>query len=227
VCYSILVNQDLKVLEREFGALPVRTQFEHYERMSALNPKSYKPMSAHPRIYPNYFAPVVAARHGQSWVVPMRYRLRPSGSTEEIPTKYNVFNARLDSLQSRSTWSKLIGRHHGMLVINEFYEWVVDERTRKKKVVGFRPEKFEYMLTPVLWDWWESERKDVSFFSFAVITGDPPADVLAAGHDRCPIFLSRDQARDWLNPGENRVESLVSLLKNTVASNYIVRSVEP
>ena len=124
MCYSILVQQDLKILERQFGAVPVRTQFEHYERLSALDPRQYKPLTNHSRIYPNYFAPVITSRKDTNWILPMRYRVRPAGSIEEIPTKYNVFNARLDSLTSRRTWSGLFGKHHGLLAFTEFYEWV-------------------------------------------------------------------------------------------------------
>ena len=242
MCYSILVQQDLKFLEREFGAIPVRTQFDHYEHLSSLDPKHFKPMESHPRIYPNYFAPIVAKKNDKSWVIPMRYRVRPMGSAEEIPMKYNVFNARLDSLTSRATWSRLIGHNHGLIVIDEFYEWVVDDspdkevitkqKTIKKKIIGIRPEGHGHMLTPVLWDWWESQDKATSFFSFAVITGEPPADVLRAGHDRCPIFLSKEDAAKWLDPdqggrrqkGETTVDASLKILSNTVKSNYTIRT---
>ena len=242
MCYSILVQQNLKILEREFGAMPVRTQFDHYEHLTSVDPKRFKAMTSHSRIYPNYFAPIIAKKNDKSWVIPMRYRVRPMGSTEEIPTKYNVFNARLDSLTSRDTWSRLIGHNHGLLVIKEFYEWVADDsseqeikphqKTSKKKIIGIRPEGHDYMLTPVLWDWWESKDKTTSFFSFAVITGEPPADVLRAGHDRCPIFLSKEDAALWLEPhkGGHRlevgaiVEESLKILSHTVQSSYIIRT---
>jgi putative SOS response-associated peptidase YedK len=269
VCYSVLVQQDLKVLEREFGALPVRTQFEHFEQLCKSDPKHFQPMISDRRIYPNYFAPIVASKNDKTWVIPMRYRVRPMRSTDEIPAKYNVFNARLDSLKTRGTWSKLIGRNHGIVAIKEFYEWVVDAdsvqanssggspmngRPMKKKIIGIRPANHEHMLTPVLWDWWESENKETSFFSFAVITGEPPADVLKAGHDRCPVFLSKEHAIMWLNPKNTRknlpdesrqrqiiesdiesyaksdvdadIDRSLSILGNMVESNYIIRTIE-
>ena len=40
MCYSILVQQDLKILERQFGAAPIRTQFEHYEKIIFGFPKN-------------------------------------------------------------------------------------------------------------------------------------------------------------------------------------------
>ena len=54
----------------------------------------------------------------------MRYRVRPNGSKEEVPTKYNVFNARIDSLEIRNTWAPLFMRNHGIVPLTGFYEWV-------------------------------------------------------------------------------------------------------
>lgn len=34
---------------------------------------------------------------------------------------------------------------------------------------------------------------------FTIITDDPPPEVAAAGHDRCPIMLSVDGAQRWLS----------------------------
>lgn len=66
-------------------------------------------------------------QNNSNTIVPMRYRIRPSGSSEEIPTKYNVFNARLDSLETRQTWSSLFMRNHGLFPFKRFFEWVEDK----------------------------------------------------------------------------------------------------
>ena len=227
MCYSILVEQDLKLLEKQFGASPVRTQFEHYEKLTHVDPKHFKPMSGHARIYPNYFAPVIASRKGANWILPMRYRVRPAGSTEEIPSKYNVFNARVDALTSRRTWSKLLGRQHGILVFREFYEWITPLGGKQKKVFAFHPNNHADMWAPVLWDWWESDDKSVSYFSFAVITGEPPAQILDAGHDRCPIFLKKERVNDWLNPGNASAASIIKLLDDTIQCDWTAREATP
>ena len=227
MCYSILVQQDLKVLNERFGASPVRTQFEHYARMSTLDPNQFKPLTQHPRIYPNYFAPVIIARQGKRWSLPMRYRIRPQGSSAEVPTKYNLFNARLDSLTTRSTWRKLFMRHHGILVFREFYEWVVDPVTKKKKVVAFRPDNSDLMWAPALYDWWESEDHTQSYFSFAIITRPPPPEVLAAGHDRCPLFLHESEWERWLHPDSLDEHDTMQLLSHLQPVHFNVVAATP
>ena len=39
-----------------------------------------------------------------------------------------------------------------------------------------------------------------SLHSFALITDEPPDEVAAAGHDRCPVNLTKLAAEAWLTP---------------------------
>lgn len=218
MCYSVMVKQDLKLLQSRFGAIPIRESFARYEELSEANPKKYKPLAAHGRIYPNYYAPIiVAAEEPESLaprlIRPMRYRIRPHGSAEEVPTKYNMFNARLDALTTRRTWKGVFGRRHGILVFEKFFEWVPDPETGKKKVVAFSPKDRDLMWSPVLWDRWTSVDGKEVIESFAIITGDPPPEVRDAGHDRCPIFLQESLIGDWLSPRGKSPTELVNMLK--------------
>jgi putative SOS response-associated peptidase YedK len=227
MCYSIFVKQDLKRLKDQFNAEIVKTQFEHYESMTLLDPKKYRPLSTAKRVYPNYFAPVVTAHKGRHWILPMRYRVRPEGSSEEVPAKYNLFNARLDSLTTRTTWKKLFGFNHGVVSISEFYEWVEDKTTGKKKIVGFSAKNSPDLTCPVLWDWWKSPNTEESFFSFAIITGEPPQTILDTGHDRCPLFLNPENLEWWLNPQKMSQNDLYQRLHSTETYDWQVRDAAP
>ena len=72
----------------------------------------FKEAGNNARIYPGYFAPVIVWGNGMRQIRPMRYRVRPHGSAEEIPARFYVFNARLDSLETRRTWKGLFMRKH-------------------------------------------------------------------------------------------------------------------
>ena len=201
LCYSILVKQDIKFLQDEFSATPIVSEFERFESNHKLQPKKYKSLEQNPRIYPGYHAPIITSDRGARFISPMRYRVRPSGSEKEVPTKYNLFNARSDSLTSRKTWQTLFMRNHGIVVFERFYEWVIDRSTGKKKVVSFKPQGHDYMVAPVLYDFWENQdNPSQSISSFALITREPPQEVLDAGHDRCPIFINPDKIDRWMNP---------------------------
>ena len=215
MCYSVLVKQDLKLLESRFGAVPVRQDFADFEKLVEVDPKKYKPMAAHARIYPNYFAPVITGATKGREIFPMRYRIRPAGSTEEVPAKYNMFNARLDALDSRRTWKGLFGKQHGILVFERFFEWVADAESGKKKVISFHPRDRDLMWSPVLWDEWRAPTGELTIRSFAIITTDPPPEVSAMGHDRCPIFLAEAGIDAWLHPEKHSVKELKEILAST------------
>lgn len=199
MCFSIQVDKDLKKLSKTFGAKINATEFKKLQgTINALPELSMKIPGDDGRIYPNYFAPVIRMIDNERVIYPMRYRVRPKGSSEEIPNKFNVFNARMDSLHSRATWKKLIGRNHGLIPFKRFYEWVPGPNKRPKLISFFAKDE-EIMWSPCLYDYWEDPNKKVGFFSFAIITTEPPKEVLEMGHDRCPIMIKENDINEWLS----------------------------
>ncbi len=100
------------------------------------------------RIYPGWYAPVMIVQDGQRVVVPMRYRCRLPGWTEEMEKeKPGTYNARRNNLQR--VWGKLFGYNHGIMIVNRFYEHV--DRNGEKLVLQFDPTPAQQMLVACLW----------------------------------------------------------------------------
>jgi putative SOS response-associated peptidase YedK len=226
MCFSVEVKKDIDSLLKPFKA-NISLYQKDYELLRAksddLNfvkdalslkrkPSSnfFKEPGADNRIFPGYFTWVLVQENGQNVFKKMRYRLRPANSKEEIPTKFNVFNARLDSLETRQTWSPLFSKKHGLIPFTRFFEWV--EHNEEKKLISFSPKDREIMWAPCLFDYWENEKKDFGFYSFALITHDPPDEVSSMGHDRCPIFLKKEVISEWLSPSGKTQKELSALL---------------
>ena len=224
MCYSARVKQAQHEFYKRFGATidpSARMQYQNLiafekdvgpDEIKKLMGLARKPSSSQfkeagedERIYPNYFAPVIIWEDGQRKFVPMRYRVRPAGMPKEIPSKYNVFNARIDSLETRQTWKKLFGQKHALFPFVSFYEWV--NRDGKKAQINFLPGDRQVMWAPALYDEWSSYNGEITFKSFAMITDEPPPEVEAAGHDRSPIFIHENYIDQWLQPeGKSRAE---------------------
>jgi putative SOS response-associated peptidase YedK len=177
-------------------------------------PKRFKVAAEDGRIYPNYYAPVVVASVKGLVVTPMRYQLRPHDAPGDLPRKYSLFNARLDMLETRRTWQPLFGRRHGCVPIKAFYEWVKHPETGKNAVIEFRPETGETLMAACLWDTWRSPDGKETLNSFAVITTDPPPEVSAMGHDRCPVILRAENLDAWLHPEGRSLAELYAILRN-------------
>jgi len=259
MCYSALVKKDLGFLETHFGATIVRETFDDYARAVAIDPKTYPPLE-YPRIFPGHYAPVaVKSLDGdeRTTLVPMRYGIWPPAFVDD-PKRYAAFNARRDNLASKF-WSEAVSHHHGLIVLEGFFEWVkvanlvragvvalrevTDEFARQSEerkqrilaagkkwkptltetkdpmlrdiVIRFRPVSETTLNVPVVCTIAaDPNHPGGSRRGFAIVTDDPQPEVLAAGHDRCPIFLSDGAAREWLDAVGKSTGAAEQILRN-------------
>ena len=169
------------------------------------------------RIYPGQYAPVMIEKDGQRIVVPMRYQCRLPGWDAATERKYpGTYNARRDNLEK--SWGKLFGHHHGIMVVNRFYENV--DRDGKNVVLEFVPDDHEPMLIACLWSFQKGREGEADLFSFAAITDEPPPEVAAAGHDRCIVPIKAEHIDAWLSPDPANLASLYAILDDRARPYY-------
>jgi putative SOS response-associated peptidase YedK len=160
------------------------------------------------RIFPGWYAPVMVSEGGRMVVKPMRYQCRPAGKPAFYDTKFpGTYNARRDNLEG--FWKGVFGHSHGIMVVDAFYENVNRHRMEGRElgegenpqnvILEFRPRPQQDMLVACLWSRW-SGPGEPDLLSFAAITDEPPAEVAAAGHDRCIIPIKPELVEAWLNP---------------------------
>lgn len=219
MCFSIEIIRDLKFLAKEFDAKIDKSGFLDLKKLADKNPKEFKLPNEENRIFPNVFAPILVKSNDQKIIMPMRYRIRPRNSKEEIPSKYNLYNARLDSLLTKKTWFKILQNTRGIVPFKRFFEWVNNDGAKKKLGV-FSPIGKEYMWAPCLTDQWVSPDGKFILKTFAIITDDPPEEVLRAGHDRCPLFLKRELIDDWISPRLKNAQKILEILKEKEKVKY-------
>lgn len=235
MCFSVEVQKEIKKTASRFNAQVSFADLEHFESLRvkgddtdwvkrALNlsrkPSGniFKTHDEDGRIYPGSFTYVMTLENNKRTLKPMRYRVRPYGSLSEIPSKFNVFNARVDSLENRQTWKPLFMNKHGLLPFIRFFEWV--EWEGKKRLISFSPSQYEVMWAPCLWDYWENEKEGIGFYSFAIITDEPPREIWEMGHDRCPVFLREDLIDSWLFPQGKTKSEVYRMLKTKQEAYY-------
>jgi putative SOS response-associated peptidase YedK len=63
-----------------------------------------------------------------------------------------------------------------------------------RELVAIAPQPTQEMIVACLWS--HCQERDESRLSFAAVTDDPPAEIAAAGHDRCII---RSRPRTWMH----------------------------
>ncbi len=161
------------------------------------------------RIYPMHYAPVIVLEDGQRVVKPMRYQCLPAGKAFENDKKFpGTYNARRDSLNRY--WKTTFGTSHGVMLATKFFENVETHRMEGRElrpgekvsntVLEFQPRGLPVMVVACLWSQWTGPEIPDGLLSFAAITDEPPAEVSAAGHDRCIVPIRPENLDAWLQP---------------------------
>jgi putative SOS response-associated peptidase YedK len=180
------------------------------------------------RIFPGWYAPVMVMENGRRVIRPMRYQCRPAGKPAFNDVKLpGTYNARRDSLEG--FWKGQFGVTHGLIVATAFFENVSRHAMEHRElapgekeqnvILEFRPNDGQEMLVACLWSHWTGKEAP-DLLSFAAITDEPPAEVAAAGHDRCIIPIKPANVDAWLNPDPKNLAAQYAILDDRARPYY-------
>jgi putative SOS response-associated peptidase YedK len=207
-------REDVRIATHKIAALTARLA----------DLRRHEPKPRDNRVFPMVYAGVVIRRDGENLLTPMRYFCRPAGKPAFYDRKFpGLYNARRDNLER--FWADQFGHDHAIMVVESFFENVAlhDLQHRalepgeaaRNVVLQFTPMPSEPMLIACIWSHWQAPgAPDV--WGFAAITDEPPADVAAAGHDRCIVNLKREHAVAWLTPQGRSLGDLQAMLSDRV-----------
>lgn len=140
--------------------------------------------------WPRSLMPVVAKLDGRKTLTTMRWGvLAPFSKTAAGKPEY-VANARDDSLLTKSIWKDAARHRRCLIPADGFHEWAGPAGAKYEvffQLTGHRPFFFAGV--------WSC---DASVHSFAIVTGRPNELVAAIPHNRVPVILETEGARNWL-----------------------------
>jgi putative SOS response-associated peptidase YedK len=183
------------------------------------------------RIFPGWYAPVMISENGRRTVKPMRYQCRLADKPAFYDAKFpGTYNARKDNLDG--FWRDQFGSSHAVMVVNAFFENVSQHKVEGRElgpgekeqnvVLEFRPTPTQDMLVACLWSRWQMPGES-ELLSFAAVTDDPPAEIAAAGHDRCIIPIQEKNLDAWLNPDPSDLRAQYAILEDRARPDYVHR----
>jgi len=114
--------------------------------------------------------------------------------------------------------------------VNAFYENVSRHKVEQRElapgekeenvVLEFKPRPRQDMLVACLWSHWKGKNGEDNLLSFAAITDEPPAEIAAAGHDRCIIPIKPENVDAWLNPQASDLAAMYAILDDRQRPYY-------
>lgn len=163
------------------------------------------PGSWEAKVFPYYPAPV-ATKDG---IRLMQFSLVPAWSREP-KVKFPTYNARLDTITEKPTWKKPFTQGHCVVPITRFIEPTYTGRLAGHMIAFSAP---NILLAAGIYDRWRNPKTGEELLSFAIVTDDPSDFVKDLGHDRQPVFLDEESARDWLSNENEAGEQLKIFLR--------------
>jgi putative SOS response-associated peptidase YedK len=144
----------------------------------------------------------------------MIWGLIPVYASHEKPDHYAVFNKRIESFTNTGAYfNRLAANQRCLVILDGFYEWKLIAGKKQPYYVSLKDGKPLQMAG--IWDnfknQYEDERRRQITKTFSILTGEPSARFKEV-HNRQPVFLTDEQAMEWLDPN-TAIPSLLEILK--------------
>jgi putative SOS response-associated peptidase YedK len=177
-------------------------------------PPKWKPLY---NLGPGMRAPVVFEKDAKRLLHLMKWGLVPFWAKDE-KIGYKTSNARSEGITEKPSYRNAVKSRRCFIPVDGFYEWkAVPDPAKPKKLAKqpYRmvPREGAYMALAGLWECWD--KGDEPLETFTIITC-APNKLMSAVHDRMPVILQDEEARQqWLSPETPLAEALKLLLPAT------------
>jgi len=169
-------------------------------------PQEYPPRF---NIAPTQLAPVAANRPSPQLEL-FKWGLVPSWA-KDISIGNRMINARAETLMEKPSFRTALKRRRCLVPADGFYEWKMNADGKTKTPMRMRLSSERAFAFAGLWEQWQSADGS-SLLTYTIITTEPN-ELLKNIHNRMPVMLTGEAAREWLTPGDADAAQMHALLK--------------
>jgi putative SOS response-associated peptidase YedK len=150
----------------------------------------------------------------------LRWGLIPSWAKDPA-IGMKLINARAETVAEKPSFRKSFKQRRCLVLADGFYEWQKEGRVKQPYYIRLKSERpFAFAG---LWDHWaDADEKTIE--SCALLTTEPN-ELMAPIHHRMPVILNPDAYDDWLDPDQQDVARLVTLLGPYPAGEMVANPV--
>ena len=143
-------------------------------------------LTAEGEIFPSAVVPVTAMnRIGEERVFPMKWGFSQGGKL--------LINARVETAAKKPTFREAWENHRCIICASWYYEWEHDEKKRPTQKYFLRTDNTGLIRLAGLY------RMEDGLPAFVILTR-PASRNLIWMHDRMPLLLPPDAAKEWIRP---------------------------
>ena len=141
-------------------------------------------------IAPTQAVPVLFKDEEGTHMGPMRWWLHPHWSPDPPNQRFAMFNARIENVLSSKAYRDPIRYRRAIVPAAAFMEWKTEPDGKQPYYV----ETDGVFKLAAIWDCWKEE-----LWSCSILT-QPASASFSQIHNRMPVSLSDELAREWMNP---------------------------
>ena len=121
---------------------------------------------------------------------------------------FRMINARSETIDTKASFKEPLRSKRCVILADGFYEW--KREGDKKRPMYIHLEGKKMFLFAGLWSTYR--REDGSKLHTTTIITTEANELMSDLHDRMPVILTLDQAKEWLNPATTNTLRLKQLL---------------
>jgi putative SOS response-associated peptidase YedK len=189
------------------GRLTQQLSSEEYAALFGAE-DDYFDLGAHYNVAPTQWASVVLAQDHQRIVSGLRWGLIPAWASDPS-IGARLINARAETVAEKPSFRTSFRKQRCIVPADAFYEWQKVGATKLPHVIE-RQDKRPLAFAG-LWAVWRPKGSNEAIRSFTVVTTEANP-VVSVIHDRMPVILPEENWPEWLDPANDNVAALTSLL---------------
>jgi putative SOS response-associated peptidase YedK len=156
---------------------------------------------------------VVAESQGKRVLDVVRWGLVPSWA-KSLAAGDKMINARAESVLTSNAYKRPFARHRCIVPADGFYEWQTIEGRKVRQPWFIKRRDGEPLAFAGLWSIWHDKKlgDDAPRVRSCTIITTDPNELMEPIHNRMPVILPESEWDTWLNPENNDVDALRTLL---------------
>ncbi|MBW2407765.1 MAG: SOS response-associated peptidase [Deltaproteobacteria bacterium] len=159
----------------------------------------------------------IVCREGENRLEKFHWGLVPFWAKDTSMGK-RLVNARAETIASKPSFRNAFKKRRCLIIADGFYEWR-SMNHGKQPVFITLPDKHPFAFAG-LWEAWnKKDNSDPAYHSCTIITIEASVAIRQI-HHRMPAVLKTDVYETWLDPKNQDVHALQSILKNDVITEF-------
>jgi putative SOS response-associated peptidase YedK len=158
-------------------------------------------------IAPSQNVTVVVQRETRQ-LTEMRWGLIPFWA-KDVSIGNRMINARAETVAEKPAFRSAFKKRRCMILADGFYEW--QKVGKIKKPIHIRLKNREPFAFAGLYEYWKT--KSGKMLESCTIITTTPNKLLSSIHHRMPVILSPEKESEWLDPENQNVSELLSILQ--------------